>query len=55
MIKARDELKTDLGWRYYLVAGWLPYLAAILLVFLLIPVAFYTLNRRRKEQTALRP
>jgi len=55
LIKARDELKTDLGWRYYLVAGWLPYLAAILLVFLLIPVAFYALNRRRKEQTALRP
>lgn len=54
LIKARNELKTTLGWRYYLAAGWLPYLAAILFVFLVISVTFYALRRRRKEQTALR-
>lgn len=54
LVNARGELKTDLGWRYYLTVGWLLYLAAILLVFLLIPMTFYTRHRHRKEQTTLR-
>jgi len=54
LLKARNELKTDLGWRYYVVAGWLPYLVAILSVFLVILAMFYTLHRRQKEQTTLR-
>ena len=54
LLKARGELKTDLGWRYYLAAGWLPYLVAILSVFLVISVALYSLRGRQKEQTALR-
>jgi tetratricopeptide (TPR) repeat protein len=54
LLKTQGELKTDLGWRYYLAAGWLPYLVAILSVFLVISVALYSLRGRQKEQTALR-
>ena len=53
LIKARDELKTALGWRYYLAAGWLPYLAAILFAFLAVLAMLYTLHSRRQKQTAL--
>jgi tetratricopeptide (TPR) repeat protein len=54
LIKARNELKTDLGWRYYLVAGRLPYLVAVLSVLLVISLAFLVLRRRQNEHTALR-
>lgn len=53
LLKARGEQKTDLGWHYYLAAGWLPYLVAILSVFLLILVALYRLHRCQKQQNAL--
>ena len=52
LIKARDKLKASLGWRYYQAAGWLPYLVAILSVFLVISVMFYALYHRQKAQTA---
>ena len=53
LIKARDELKADLGWRYYLAAGWLPYLAAIPLAFLAALAMFLALRSRRQQQSAL--
>ncbi len=53
LIKARNELKAELGWRYYRVAGWLPYLVAGLALVLVIAATFLVLRERRKDNGAL--
>jgi len=52
LIKVRHELKSALGWRYYLALGWLPYLAAFLLAFLGLLMLSFVLQRRQEELSA---
>jgi len=52
LIKAREELKTTLGWRYYLAVGWLKYATAFLFAFVTMMATFYIIQYRQPAQTA---